>query len=184
MVQKIRLPGDKNPAAYIDRLVRVNQAGEYGAKRIYQGQLAALKGTKTRQQVKHMLEQELVHLKYFDESIPKRRARPSILSPVWHVAGFALGYVTGKIGKEAAMACTVAIEEVIGEHYQEQLDWLQANAPHEKELIAKITKFRDEELEHRDTGIEEDAEQAPCYSILHRAIQIGSKVSIWIAKRF
>lgn len=163
----------------IAQIIRVNHAGEFGARQIYKGQLAVFKNNK---EIKHMYEQELEHLKYFEEMIVKRRVRPTLLQPLWAVGGFMLGYVTAKMGIKAAMACTVAVEEVIGKHYYEQAKYLQNNKA-EKNLLQHIVKFRDEELEHRDTGIEHGAEQTPGYNGLSTAIKTVSKLAIFIAKR-
>ena len=164
----------------IEEIIRVNQAGEFGAKRIYQGQLSVLKD---HPEIKHMLEQELHHLAYFEKEIVKRKIRPTILSPIWNIAGFALGALTAKLGEKAAMACTVAVEEVIGDHYQDQLDHLK-NTKDEKELRTKISKFRDEELEHRDKGIEFEAHKAPAYPILTGFIKLASKTAIMLSKKY
>ncbi len=164
----------------IEEIIRVNHAGEFGAKRIYQGQLSVLKD---HPEIKHMLEQELHHLDYFEKEIVKRKIRPTILSPIWNIAGFALGALTARLGEKAAMACTVAVEEVIGEHYQDQLNNLKDDKD-EKELRKKISKFRDEELEHRDKGIEFDAHQAPAYPILTGFIKLASKTAIMLSKKY
>jgi ubiquinone biosynthesis monooxygenase Coq7 len=166
----------------IARMIRVDHAGELGARFIYQGQLAALKGQSCYQEIKHMQEQELKHLSYFEEEIRKRGVRPTFLSPVWSLLGFGLGYVTGKMGEKAAMACTEAVEEVIGEHYQSQVDTLE-NYPEEKALKEMIIKFRDEEMEHLNTAVEHDAGGAPGYGVLSGAIKLATKAAIQIAKR-
>lgn len=170
----------KNKKRKIEEIIRVNHAGEFGAKRIYQGQLSVLKD---HTEIKHMLEQELEHLDYFEKEIIARRVRPTVFSPIWNMAGFALGALTARLGEKAAMACTVAVEEVIGEHYQEQLDQLKGNKE-ENELRKRIAKFRDEELEHRDTGIELDAKNALAYPVLTGFIKIASKTAIWLSKRY
>lgn len=174
------LTGNHDKKAQLARILRVNHAGEYGAKRIYQGQLAVLKGTEVEPVIKHMAEQEEEHLEYFEQQIPKHRVRPTALLPFWHVAGYALGAGTAFLGKEAAMACTVAVEEVIDEHYQSQLDSLKEDEP---EISAKIEKFRQDELEHRDTGLEHNAENTPAYEALSSVIKLGSKAAIWLASR-
>jgi ubiquinone biosynthesis monooxygenase Coq7 len=178
------LPGDKKSHGVdIASMIRVNHAGEYGAKQIYAGQLAVLgHDPKIRKLLEHMAEQELVHLEYFENEIVSRRTRPSLLQPFWHLAGYAVGAITAKIGVEAAMACTVAVESVIAEHYQEQLDALEG-IPEEKKLRNAIRKFKEEEEEHLDIGIENDAELAPAYRLLSLLIKGGSKVAIEIAKR-
>jgi ubiquinone biosynthesis monooxygenase Coq7 len=175
-----RLPGDQTREQLIDRIIRVDHAGEYGAKRIYEGQLAVLKGKAEAAVVRHMYEQELAHLKEFERLMVERRARPSALHPLWHVAGFALGAATALMGPKAAMACTVAVEEVIDEHYREQAEKLGAD---EKPLQQTIEKFRAEEVQHRDTGLAHGAEQATAYPVLTQAIKAGSRLAIWLAER-
>ncbi len=172
-----RLPGDMPLQQQLHSMIRVDHAGEYGAKRIYEGQLAILKGDAT---IAYMAQQEQAHLAQFDTLINQYRARPSALMPLWHVAGFALGAGTALLGRRAAMACTVAVESVISEHYTQQIEQLGDQEP---QLAATITRFRDEELEHHDTGLAHDAEQAPFYSLLSEAIKAGCRASIWLAKR-
>jgi ubiquinone biosynthesis monooxygenase Coq7 len=175
------MPGDISSKEYLAQTIRVNHAGEYGAKRIYEGQLSVLKHTESGKIIKHMYEQELVHLKYFEQQIISRGIRPSILNPFWHIAGFALGAITAKLGEKCAYACTVAVEEVIDEHYQQQLQYLGDAEP---ALTAKIAKFRDEELEHKDTAIENFAHHTPGYFLLSNAIKMGCKLAIFLAKKF
>lgn len=175
-----RLPGDLTPEQMIDRLIRVDHAGEYGAKRIYEGQLAVLGKKPEGHVIRHMMEQELVHLQAFEKLMVERRARPSVLFPVWHVAGFALGAATALMGPKAAMACTVAVEEVIDEHYRQQTAALGTTEP---VIRDKIETFRAEELQHRDTGLAHGAEQTPGYELLSGAIKAGSRLAIWLAER-
>lgn len=175
-----RLPGDPTPREVVARTIRVDHAGEYGAKRIYQGQLAVLRGTRWEPLLRHMQAQEQVHLDTFSRLIGKRRVRPTALLPLWHVAGFALGAATAMLGHRAAMACTVAVEEAIDEHYQSQEAALGED---EAELKAHIAQFRAEELEHRDIGLENEAEQAPAYRLLSAAIKAGCKAAIRISER-
>ncbi len=179
-----KLPGDPQPeTAHIDEIIRVNHAGEYGARRIYQGQLAVLgKDPETRELLEHMAEQEEAHLAYFEEQLSKRNVRPTALQPLWHAAGYALGYVTAKMGRRAAMACTVAVEDVISGHYQEQLNVLSDNKS-EKDLKNKIAQFKAEEEEHHDIGLENEAELTKGYKVLSAAIKAGSKAAITIAKK-
>lgn len=183
---KRTLPGDKKTRAReqdVASMIRVNHAGEYGAKRIYEGQLAVLgKDPKFRKLLEHMAEQEQVHLDYFEKEIVRRGVRPTALHPLWHAAGYALGALTAKLGPEAAMACTVAVEEVISEHYADQLEALDGKAD-EAELRAKITRFKAEEEEHHDIGLKHDAEDAPAYALLTKAIKSGSRLAIAVAKR-
>lgn len=175
-----RLPGDLTPGQLVDRVIRVDHAGEYGAKRIYEGQLAVLGHKPEGQVIRHMMEQELVHLRAFEKLMVERRARPSALFPIWHVAGFALGAATALMGPKAAMACTVAVEEVIDEHYRQQNADLGEAEP---EISAKISQFRAEEEEHKTTGLAHGAEQAPGYQLLTGAIKAGSRLAIWLAER-
>ena len=176
------LPGDLNHKDNMARMMRVNHAGEYGAKRIYQGQIAVLGNGDKGDILRHMAEQEQVHLEYFASQLIKRRVRPTALMPIWHVAGFALGAATALISDKAAMACTVAVEEVIDEHYSEQykhLDELKT----EEELKDQIETFRLEEIEHRDIGYENGAEQAIAYPLIVAMVKKGSKFAIWLASR-
>ena len=175
-----RLPGDLAPEALVERVIRVDHAGEYGAKRIYEGQLAVLGRKAEGHVIRHMLDQELKHLDAFEKLMVERRARPSVLFPIWHVAGFALGAATALMGPKAAMACTVAVEEVIDEHYRQQMKALGESEP---ALTEKIETFRAEEVEHRDTGLSHGAEQAPAYEALSGAIKLGSRLAIWLAER-
>ncbi len=184
MARKLKrtLPGD-TVSEDIDSMIRVDHAGEYGAKRIYEGQLAVLsKDLKTRKLIEHMAAQEQVHLDFFEKEIAARQVRPTALHPLWHITGYALGAVTAKMGAEAAMACTVAIEEVISEHYAEQLDVLKKNLS-EKKLYAAIKKFKAEEEEHHAIGLKHDAEQATGYPLLTKVIKSGARLAIAIAKR-
>ncbi len=175
-----RLPGDPTKAQLIDRIIRVDHAGEYGAKRIYEGQLAVLKTGPEAQAVRRMYEQELEHLRTFEKLMVERRARPSALHPVWHLAGYALGAATALIGPKAAMACTVAVEEVIDQHYREQAEKLGSD---ETPLRETIEKFRTDEQHHRESGLAHGAEQAPAYPLLTAAIKAGSRLAIWCAER-
>lgn len=175
-----RLPGDPTAREVLERTIRVDHAGEYGAKRIYEGQLAVLGRTKYGPVIEHMKAQEQVHLDTFSRLIGERRVRPTALLPFWHVAGFALGAASALLGHRGAMACTVAVEEAIDEHYRAQEDTLGDD---EAELRADIARFRAEELEHRDTGLENEAEQAPAYRLLSAAIKTGCKLAIKISER-
>lgn len=173
-------PGDLSPEADVERMIRVDQAGEYGARRIYEGQMAVLGPRASAGPIRHMYEQELRHLKRFDALMSERRVRPTLLQPVWHVAGFALGAATALMGERAAMACTVAVEEVIDEHYAEQAARLDET---EGALKETIEEFRAEEVEHRDIALAHHAEQAPGYPLLKAAIKGGSRLAIWLSQR-
>jgi 3-demethoxyubiquinol 3-hydroxylase len=165
----------------IASMIRVNQAGEYGAKRIYAGQLAVLgSNSPAARSISHMAEQEARHLAEFDAMIAERGVRPTALQPLWDVAGFALGAVTAAIGPEAAMACTVAVETEIDRHYAHQLEQLGDSDP---ALSAKIADFQAEELEHKATALEQGAERAPGYPLMSLAIRAGCRAAIAISKR-
>ena len=174
------LPGDESVAARAERFIRVDHAGEYGAKRIYQGQLAVLGSGPKGDILRHMQAQEQVHLDRFSALIAERRVRPTALLPFWHVAGFALGAATAALGERAAMACTVAVEEAIDAHYQAQSAVL---GPDEAPLRDTIEAFRAEELEHRDIGLAHGAELAPGYKVLSALIKAGCRVAIAVSER-
>ncbi len=174
------LPGDLSGRRLVDRMLRVNHAGEYGAVRIYQGQLAVLGRSRQADLLGHMLEQEREHLDTFNRLVVSRRVRPTLLTPLWHVAGFALGAGTALLGERAAMACTVAVEEVIDRHYADQVATLDDDEP---ELRATFEKFRQEELEHRDIGYANGAERAPGFGLLTGIVKRGSRIAIWLSER-
>jgi 3-demethoxyubiquinol 3-hydroxylase len=174
------LPGDLDREARLARMLRVDHAGEYGARRIYEGQLAVLGKSACAPTLEHMHEQELAHLRTFEDLLVRHRVRPTLLQPVWHVAGFALGAATAMLGEKAAMACTVAVEEVIDEHYAGQHEALEGD---QAALKDTIESFRQEELEHRDIGLQHGAEEAPGYEILTGAVKAGSRLAIWLSER-
>lgn len=182
---EIRNPGDLEPRDQVERIVRVDQAGEFGAVRIYQGQLAALRWTgrahgEAGRKIAAMARAEREHKVVFDRLLTERRVRPTALSPLWHVAGFALGAATALMGDKAAMACTVAIEETIDEHYAGQAASLGDD---EAELRSTIEKFRADEIQHKDEALAAGAEQAPAYEALTAAIKAGSRLAIWLSTR-
>jgi 3-demethoxyubiquinol 3-hydroxylase len=170
----------QNKKHTIEQMIRVNHAGEFGAKRIYEGQLAFLKDKEAIKNIKHMKEQELVHLSYFENELSKRRIRPTALAPIWNLAGFALGAITAKMGDKAAYACTVAVEEVIEEHYENQLRNLSED---EGELKANIQKFKAEEAEHKEISLQNEAEKAEGYEVLTAMIKAGSRAAIYLSSR-
>ena len=174
------LPGDPPRAALIERMIRVDQAGEYGAVRIYAGQLAVLGRGLAGEAVRTMAAKEREHLDTFDTLVAERHVRPTALQPLWHVAGFALGAATALMGPRAAMACTVAVEEVIDEHYADQADRLGED---EKDLRATVEQFRADELEHRDEALAHGARNAPGYELMTAAIKSGSRIAIWLSTR-
>ena len=174
------LPGEPAGRTLVERVLRVDHAGEYGAKRIYDGQLAVLRDSKDADAIREMADTEAEHLAWFDQALNEAGARPTALHPIWHVAGYALGAATAMMGPRAAMACTVAIEEAIDEHYQRQE---AALGPHEKKLRGAIKRFHAEELHHRDTALAHGAEQAPGYRIMKHAIKTGCRAAIWLSER-
>ena len=176
------LPGDADAATpALSRMLRINHAGEYGAKRIYTGQMAVLRGHPLQAELEHMAAQEQVHLDAFNRILPEHGVRPSALMPLWHVGGYMLGAATALLGERAAMACTVAVETVITEHYDSQLAQPEVTGP---ALHATIQRFRDEEMEHHDIGLKHAAEAAPLYPVLSEMIKAGCKAAIWLAGRF
>lgn len=164
-----------------DAMLRVDQAGEYGATRIYAGQLAVIgERGPTGRAIALMAAQEQAHRVRFDAMMARRGVRPTVLQPIWDVAGFALGAATALIGPKAAMACTAAVETEIGRHYGEQLEALGSDDP---ELAEAIAEFREEELEHRAAAIAAGAEEAPGYPLLSGAIRLGCRIAIGLSKR-
>ena len=162
-------------------MLRVNQAGEYGATRIYAGQLAVLaRGSAAAHQIARMAAQEERHLDRFNQLMAERRVRPTLLQPLWNVAGFALGAATALLGEKAAMACTDAVETEIDKHYADQLVELGDREP---ELAADIAEFQAEELEHRAVARAHGAQDAVGYPLLSAAIRAGCRVAIGLSKR-
>lgn len=174
------LPGDIPHHRLLEEVIRVDQAGEYGAKRIYQGQMDFIKDPAAKKLIAHMAQQEETHLAHFNQLMRQHRVRPTLLTPLWHVAGYALGAATAMMGKEAAMACTVAVESVIDEHYAAQQHALGSTEP---ELVQSIEAFRQEEMEHHNTGLAQGAEEAPAYPVLSTAIKGATRLAIWLSRR-
>ncbi len=173
-------PGQASAQDQIASMLRVNLAGEYGAKRIYEGQLAILKNSPSAPLIEHMKEQEVRHLQAFEGWIVENRVRPTLLQPLWHVAGYALGVTTALMGEKAAMACTAAVEEVIDQHYEKQLTLL---GNHNPELSHLIATCQQEELDHRNLALEHGAQEAPAYPLLSHAIKTASRLAIWLSER-
>jgi ubiquinone biosynthesis monooxygenase Coq7 len=172
-------PGQRRPDPA--SMLRVDQAGEYGATRIYAGQLAVLNpASSAAKLVSRMAAQEQRHLKRFNHLIAERRVRPTALQPIWRVGGFALGAVTALMSERAAMACTDAVETEIDRHYQDQLDELGEDDP---ELSADILQFQEEELEHRDSARAAGSELAVGYPLMTAAIRAGCRLAIALSKR-
>jgi ubiquinone biosynthesis monooxygenase Coq7 len=162
-------------------MLRVNQAGEFGATQIYAGQLAVM-GDRApgAREIAAMAESEKIHCQRFNALLTQRRVRPTMLQPLWSAAGFVLGAATALIGPEAVMACTAAVETEIDRHYTEQLEEL---GDHDPELSAMIREFRDDERAHKETALAAGAERAPAYPLMFGAIQLGCRAAIALSKR-
>ena len=164
----------------LEEMIRVDHAGEHGAVRIYDGQLAVFDKIpgmeKTAALIRHMAEQEEEHLTHFDGLIVERNIRPTAFGPLWDIAGFTLGAVTALMGEKAAMACTAAVETEIDAHYAAQLDELENGV--DDDLRTAIEKFRADEAAHRDTAMENGAEETPGYEMMSKLIRFGCRVAI------
>ena len=172
---------NRGKSGAIGRMLRVDQAGEYGAVRIYAGQMAVMGARGPHAQtIIAMAEQEARHRREFDAMLAARGGRPTLLQPLWHVAGFALGAATALISPEAAMACTAAIETEIDAHYGRQLEELGDDDP---ELSSLIAEARADEVEHRETALANGAERAPAYPLLAGAIRLGCRLAIGLCER-
>ena len=179
--KKTKIDKVSTDPSILEEIIRVDHAGEYGATRIYDGQIAVFgKNSKIGKTIQHMADQEQEHIETFQQLIVNNRVRPTALLPVWNVAGYALGAATAMMGEKAAMACTVAVEKVIGEHYHEQQSLLEND---QKKLKKIIKKFEADELEHHNIGIAHDAEKTPGYKILSKIIEIGCKTAIAVSKK-
>ena len=168
----------------LEEIIRVDHAGERGAIKIYEGQLLALKTIKQdnnlKDKIEEMKEQEKEHLEYFEKEIQKRKIKPTYLLPLWDVMGVALGFGTAILGKKAAMLCTASVEEVIEDHYQNQLKKLGND---EMDLKAKIEKFKEEEINHKNIAYESGATNKGLYSIMDKVIRTGSRIAITISEK-
>jgi len=181
MIRKARpaFPGTMM-ADDIEAMIRVDHAGEYGAVRIYEGQIAVLGNGPAAESIRRMAAEEQRHLETFDRLVNERRVRPTALEPVWRVAGFALGAATALMGEKAAMACTAAVEEVIDQHYAGQIERLGDSDP---ELKSTVADFRADEIAHRDEALARGAEQAPGYRLLSETIKAGCRLAIALSTR-
>ena len=168
----------------LEEIIRVDHAGERGAIKIYEGQLLALKTIKQdnnlKDKIEEMKEQEKEHLEYFEKEIQKRKIKPTYLLPLWDVMGVALGFGTAILGKKAAMLCTASVEEVIEDHYQNQLKKLGND---EMDLKAKIEKFKEEEVNHKNIAYESGATNKGVYSLMDKIIKTGSRIAITISEK-
>ena len=164
------------------RMIRVDQAGEYGATRIYAGQLAVM-GDRAPLSgaIRGMAEQEVRHRQEFDALMTQRGVRPTALQPLWSAAGYALGALTAMIGPEAAMACTAAVEKEIDRHYTRQLDALSASGE-DPELAGLVERCRDDERDHHDAALAAGAERAPYYPLMSAAIRLGCRAAIRLSE--
>ena len=168
----------------LEEIIRVDHAGERGAIKIYEGQLLALKTIKQdeslKDKIEKMKEQEKEHLEYFEKEIQKRKIKPTYLLPLWDIMGVTLGFGTALLGKKAAMLCTASVEEVIENHYQNQLKKLGND---EMELKAKIEKFKGDEVDHKNMAYEAGATNKGMYSIMDQVIRVGSRIAISISEK-
>ena len=168
----------------VEEFIRVDHAGERGAIKIYEGQLLALntfiKDDDLKQKIEEMKVHEKEHCDYFENEIKKRNIEPTKFLPLWDILGVGLGFGSTMLGKKAAMLCTASVEEVIDEHYANQIDQLEQD---ENKLKEKITKFREDELRHKDIAYEKGATKEGLYSILDKVIKTGSKIAINISEK-
>jgi 3-demethoxyubiquinol 3-hydroxylase len=175
-----RLPGDPAPTEEVARMLRVDHAGEYGATRIYRGQLDVLGRGRSAGAIRQMAEAENRHLARFETLLRERRVRPTLLQPLWSAAGYTLGAATALMGERAAMACTVAVEEVIDEHYRRQAERLGDEDPALRETILS---FRDDEIAHRNLAVAQGAEESLGYDLISTVVKTGSRLAIWLSTR-
>ena len=168
----------------IEEFIRVDHAGERGAIKIYEGQLLALntfvKDDELKKTIEEMKEHEREHANYFEKEIRRRKIKPTKFLPLWDLLGVGLGFGSTLLGKKAAMLCTASVEEVIDEHYQNQIDQIESD---EKELKEKIIKFREDELHHKDIAYEKGASKEGVYSIFDKIVKTGSKIAIRVSEK-
>ncbi|MGL5784328.1 MAG: demethoxyubiquinone hydroxylase family protein [Alphaproteobacteria bacterium] len=178
-------PGQGSQASHLDEILRVDLAGEMGAKRIYEGQLWVLRKLNPHhpsvEMIEHMYAQECEHADQFQKWLQTHHGRPTFLAPLWHVAGFMLGATSAALSPKAAMACTVAVEEVIDAHYQEQIASLPES---QKTLSDFLEKCRQDELEHRDQGYAHGAKDIPFFQLFTAGVRAATRLAISLSKRF
>jgi len=167
----------------VDSIVRVDHAGELGAIRIYDGQLTILRNSESGAKIQEMRDQEQAHVDVFRRLVRERRVRPSLLLPVFNLGAYAMGVGSALLGKEAAMACTEAVEEVISSHYNDQLREVIQDLPDDSELREILKTFRDDEQSHREIAIEENSKNAPLYQLLFPAFKGITQAAVWVATR-
>ena len=175
----------KTDKKLLEEFIRVDHAGERGAIKIYEGQLLALKtlmkNDELKEKIEEMKKHEKEHAEFFDKEIKKRNIKPTKFLPLWDLLGVGLGFGSTILGKKATMLCTASVEEVIDEHYQNQIDKIQDD---EKELKDKIIKFREDELHHKDIAYENGASKAGFYSSLDKLIKTSSRIAITISEKY
>ena len=175
---------DKTNKKTLEEIIRVDHAGERGAIKIYEGQLLALKTFKQnaslKRKIEEMKEHEKEHFEYFDKAIKERNIKPTVFLPIWDLLGVTLGFGTTMLGEKAAMLCTASVEEVIDEHYLNQIKEIKND---EKSLRKKIEKFRQDEIDHKDIAYDEGATKEGLYSIFDKVIKTGSKIAINISEK-
>tara|TARA_B100001121_G_scaffold208616_1_gene182541 strand:- start:4970 stop:5503 length:534 start_codon:yes stop_codon:yes gene_type:complete len=175
----------KTPKKKIEEFIRVDHAGERGAIKIYEGQLLALntivKNSELKDMIEHMKEHEVEHCEFFENEIKKRKIKPTRFLKLWDLLGLGLGFSTTVLGKKAAMLCTASVEEVIQDHYANQISQLEED---EKELKNKIVKFREDEIDHKDIAYNEGASKEGFYKILDGVIKTGSRIAIKISEKY
>jgi len=175
---------EKTDKKILEEIIRVDHAGERGAIKIYEGQLLALKTIKQDERLKDIIEEmkdhEKDHLEYFEKEIQKRNMKPTYLLPLWDLMGISLGFGTVLLGKKAAMLCTASVEEVIENHYENQLSKIGED---EKDLKEKIKKFKGDEVNHKNIAYQSGATKNGLYSIMDKMIRTGSKIAISISEK-
>uniref|UniRef100_A0A6B2LIV3 5-demethoxyubiquinone hydroxylase, mitochondrial n=1 Tax=Arcella intermedia TaxID=1963864 RepID=A0A6B2LIV3_9EUKA len=174
---------DEEKREFLNKIIRVDHAGEFGAVKIYEGQLAVLKDSPYGQKIEAMKDQEVEHLNTFNKLIRERRIRPTALSPIWGIGAYAMGFGTALLGKEAAMACTEAVEDVISKHYNDQLREVLQSNPDDEQLRQILKQFRDDEQEHQETAIQHNSRDAPMYNILYPSIKFITETAVWVATK-
>ena len=166
----------------IQEIIRVDHAGEFGAKRIYEGQIAHIKNADDKKLIKHMLDQEAEHLEYFDNQIKNRSSRPTALMPLWNLCGYALGAISARLGSKSAMLVTENIEEVIVEHYQQQINYLETSG-YKGELLDKIKKFKEDEADHIHIALENNSQDSRFRKPISMAVKSFCKAAIFLSKK-
>jgi ubiquinone biosynthesis monooxygenase Coq7 len=175
-------PYFENKHKKIQEIIMVNHAGEYGAQKIYEGQIAHIKDLESKKLIQHMLEQELEHLEYFDSQIKDGKARPTALMPIWKIFGYGLGAISAQLGPKTAMLVTESVEEVIVRHYQEQIEYLE-KIDKTSPLLHKIKKFQQDEADHIHIAVENSSKAAPFYAILSKLVGGICKSAIFMSRK-